>query len=100
MTIGSDGVFNPIMFEPSNAWWRGSYFPGPHELNSAFSPGSSAGDNATIAPMFRSVFAHPSSRLPMPFANDLSTDEWQSAHVTPTLFSAPDSTLPTTPTTE
>src|SRR5207237_249218 len=47
----------------------------------------SAGDSATIAPTFRSVLAHPSRRLPMPGANESSTDEWHSAHVMPTFVS-------------
>ena len=72
---------------PSNAWWRGSYLPGPQALNSALVAASSAGERATIAPTFRSVFAHPSSRRPIPVANELSTEEWQSAQVMPTLVS-------------
>ena len=28
-TIGSEGVFSDRRFVPSNAWWRGSYCPGP-----------------------------------------------------------------------
>ena len=72
---------------PSNAWWRGSYLPGPQALNSALVASSSAGERATIAPTFRSVFAHPSSRLPMPVVKELSTEEWQRAHVMPTLVS-------------
>ena len=35
MTIGSDGLFSGMRFVPSNAWWRGSYLPGPQALNSA-----------------------------------------------------------------
>ena len=72
---------------PSNAWWRGSYFPGPQALNSALVATSSAGERATIAPTFRSMLAQPSSRLPIPGANELSTEEWQRAHVIPTLVS-------------
>ena len=46
------------------------------------------------------MFAQPSSRWPMPGANELSTEEWQSAQVMPTLVSCPASlTLPRTPTT-
>ncbi len=53
-----------------------------------------------MAPTFRSVFAHPSRRLPMPSANESSTDEWHNAQVMPTLVSCPELlTLPTTPTT-
>ena len=85
MTIGSEGLFSDSRFVPSNAWWRGSYLPGPQALNSAFVASSSAGDRATIAPTFRSVFAHPSSRLPIPVVKELSTEEWQRAHVMPTL---------------
>src|SRR6202521_6338080 len=84
-TIGSEGLFSGRRFVPSNAWWRGSYLPGPQVLNSALVAASSAGERATIAPTFRSVLAHPSSRLPIPGANELSTDEWQSAQVMPTL---------------
>ena len=40
-----------------------------------------------MAPTFRSRFGHPSSRLPMPVVNELSTVEWHSAHVMPTLVS-------------
>src|SRR4051794_8025107 len=100
MTMGSDGLFRDMSCVPSNAWWRGSYLPGPHVLNSALVAASSAGDRATIAPTLRSVFAHPSSRRPMPFASELSTDEWHSAHVIPTLVSCPPLlTVPRTPTT-
>src|SRR5262245_3710717 len=42
-----------------------------------------------ISPTLRSRFAQPSSRAPMPGANESSTVLWQSAHVMPT-----DSTLP------
>src|SRR5687767_4891783 len=89
MTIGSDGVFNATMLFPSNAWCRGSYLPGPHARNSALVASSRAGDSATMAPTFRSVFAHPSIRLPIDGANELSTDEWQRAHVIPTFVSLP-----------
>jgi len=65
------------MSRPSKAWCRGSYLPGPQVLNSAFVASSNAGDSATIAPTFRSVFAHPSSRFPIPGANESSTDEAQ-----------------------
>jgi hypothetical protein len=37
--------------------------------------GSSAGESATIAPTFKFVFAHPSSRLPIPVVRELSTEE-------------------------
>ena len=85
---------------PSNAWWRGSYLPGPQALNSALVAASSAGERATIAPTFRSMLAQPSSRLPIPGANELSTEEWQRAQVMPTLVSCPRSlTFPCTPTT-
>ncbi len=67
----------------------------PQVLNSALRASSSAGERATIAPTFRSTFAHPSSRFPMPAVRELSTEEWQSAHVMPTLVSWPVSlTLP------
>ena len=87
ITIGSDGLFSGMMFVPSKAWCRGSYFPGPQALNSALVASSNAGERATIAPTFRSVFAHPSIRRPMPFAKESSTDEWHSAHVMPTRVS-------------
>jgi hypothetical protein len=54
-------------------------------LNPVFVAASSAGDRATIAPTFRSVFAHQYSRLPLPVVNELSTDEWHRAQVMPTL---------------
>jgi hypothetical protein len=38
------------------------------------------GARDVIAPTFRSRLAQPSSRLPMPGANELSTVEWQNAH--------------------
>ncbi len=53
-----------------------------------------------IAPTSRSRFGQPSSRRPMPAANELSTVEWQSAQVIPTrvrVWLA--STSPTTPNT-
>jgi hypothetical protein len=34
-----------------------------------------SGDNPTIAPTFRSRFAHPSNRRPIPGANESSTVE-------------------------
>jgi hypothetical protein len=86
MTIGSEELFSEKRFAPSNAWCRGSYLPGPQFLNSALKA-SSAGERPRIKPTFRSVFAHPSSRLPMPVVKELSTEEWQSAHVMPTLVS-------------
>ena len=60
------GLFSGRRFVPSNAWCRGSYLPGPHVRELRLGASSSAGDSATIAPTFRSVFAHPSSRLPIP----------------------------------
>ena len=100
MTIGSDGLFSGMILNPSNAWCLGSYLPGPQFLNSAFVASSSAGESATIAPTFRSVFAHPSRRFPIPGAKESSTYEWHSAHVTPTFVSWPAaSTVPFTPTT-
>ena len=64
MIIGGENLFRESRFVPSKA-----------------------GERATIAPTFRSVFAHPSSRLPMPVAKELSTEEWHRAHVMPTLGS-------------
>ena len=57
-----------------------------------------------IAPGLRSRFGQPSSRAPIPGANELSTVEWQSAQVIPTRVSvsvpsAPVVTVPWTPTT-
>src|SRR4029078_13664758 len=78
----------------------GSYIPGPHELYTAFCAAVSAGDSATIAPTFSVRLGHPSRRDTIAGANELSTVEWQNAHVMPTrvsvLFA---STCPTTPTT-
>ena len=53
-----------------------------------------AGDNAMIAPTFRSRFGHPSSRLPMPGAKELSTVEWHNAQVVPTLLRLQDIVFP------
>ena len=44
------------------------------------------GASVTIAPTFRSRFGKPSSRLPMPRANELSTVERQKAHWMPVEF--------------
>src|SRR4051794_3944612 len=44
------GVLFPSMLN------RGSYLPGPHELYTAFWAGVIAGDNAMIAPTFKSRF--------------------------------------------
>ena len=38
------------------------------------------GARETISPTFRSRFAHPSRRCPIPWVRELSTVEWQSAH--------------------
>src|SRR5688500_12920785 len=99
MTIGSEGEFKMRMAFPSNAWWRGSYFPGPHWRNSVLSSAPMTGEAATIAPTFKSTLAHPSIRRPMLGANESSTDEWHSAHVIPRLVSWPAFTVPLTPTT-
>src|SRR4051812_38262874 len=94
----TSGVFCPSMLN------RGSYFPGPQELYTAFASAGTAADDAMIAPGLRSWFGHPSSRWPMPGADELSTVEWHRAQVTPTLerWSCPftGSTVPTMPTTE
>src|SRR3954447_7485890 len=87
ITTGRDGVLRATIFVPSNAWCRGSYFPGPQVMNSAFVAASNAGDSAAIAPTFKSLLAHPSRRCPIPGASESSTDEWHSAHVIPTLVS-------------
>ena len=42
------------------------------------------GASETIAPTFRSWLGQPSSRRPIPGANELSTVEWQTAQVRPT----------------
>ena len=61
---------------------------------------SSAGDNETMVPTSSVVFAHPSSRWPIPASNESSTVEWQSAQVMPTLVTCPASfTVPLRPTT-
>src|SRR5215208_7691975 len=66
---------------------RGSNRPDPHELYTAFCALARAGDNAIMAPGFKSRLDQPSSRLPTPAATALSTVEWQMAHVIPTDFS-------------
>jgi hypothetical protein len=43
----------------------GIIFTWAQALNALFVASSNAGDRATIAPTFRSVFAHPSSGLPI-----------------------------------
>src|SRR5690349_11853089 len=66
----------------------------------ALAAAGSAGDRATMAPTLRSWLGQPSSRWPMPGANELSTVEWQSAQVMPTLVRVLlASTWPMTPTT-
>ena len=87
-----------------------SNLPGPQLARTARTvsvdtPSSSAngcrlGDRPMIAPTFKSRAGHPSSRWPMPGANELSTVEWQSAHWMPMLFKPPFPSLkPVTPTT-
>src|SRR5688572_26628219 len=71
------GVFSPSKLI------LGSYLPGPQVFRIALVAASTAGDSATIAPGFSVVFAQPSSRLPIPGANELSTVEWQIAQVMP-----------------
>src|SRR5690348_15054435 len=86
-------------FLPSKLY-RGSYLPAPHELYTAFCAAESAGDSAMIAPGLRSRLGQPSSREPMPGAMRLSTVEWQSAHVMPSLVMLLlESTVAFTPTT-
>src|SRR5689334_12171106 len=88
------GMFLPSMLK------RGSYIPGPHDSYTARCAGVMAAESETILPTFRSRFGQPSRRCPMPVANELSTVEWQSAHVMPTLVRLLlASTLPITPTT-
>src|SRR3954454_9795806 len=58
------------------------------------------GARLTIAPTFRSRFAQPSSRCPMPGAKESSTAVWQAAQVMPTEVRLPASSkIPLTPTT-
>src|SRR4030095_3964164 len=45
----TSGVFRPSMLK------RGSYFPGPHDRNTAFCAGVTTGDSAIMAPTVRSV---------------------------------------------
>src|SRR6185503_1623608 len=76
-----------------------SNLPGPQLLNtlrtaasstpSNCANGATLGANAMISPTFRSRFAQPSSRAPIPGANELSTVLWHNAQVIPT-----DSTFP------
>src|SRR5262245_26681043 len=63
--------------------------------------GFSVGAAATIAPTFRSRFGQPSSRRPMPLANESSTVEWQSADwmARPVIFLVLLSKMPVSPTT-
>src|SRR6266704_5304320 len=60
-----------------------SYFPGPHELNTALTAAGRTGERATIAPTFKSRFGSPSSRRPTPGATELSTVDGHKAHVMP-----------------
>ena len=75
----------------------------PGVEDAAFVAASTAGDSAMIAPGLRSRLGQPSSRLPMPGANELSTVEWHSAQVMPTRVSGSTpltvSTVPLRPTT-
>src|SRR6476660_7379646 len=71
-------------------------FPGPHLprtlLNvasltcSIFAIGCALSVSEIIAPTLRSLLGHPSRRLPIPGAKELSTVEWQDAHVMPSAF--------------
>src|SRR5215813_338959 len=87
-----------------------SNLPGPHELRtfctvatsvcSSVAKGCRFGASPMMAPTFRSRLAQPSSRWPMPWARELSTVEWHSAHSMPTEFRLPLlSKKPLTPTT-
>ena len=51
--------------------------------------GARLGASETIRPTFRSWFGQPSSRLPIPGANESSTVEWQRAQVMPIELSEP-----------
>ena len=90
------------LLRPSTLW-RGSNLPAPQELRVTFVAASRAGDRAMMAPGLRSRLGQPSSRLPMPGANELSTVEWHSAQVMPTRVSVSTpltvSTVPLRPTT-
>jgi hypothetical protein len=70
---------------PLKAWCRGSYFPGPHVLNSAFVASSSAGESATMRTDVQIGVRPAVETLADAGANESSTDEWHSAHVTPTM---------------
>src|SRR6266536_1304189 len=62
--------------------------------------GCRSGASETIAPTFRSRLAQPSSRWPIPGANELSTVEWHRAHWMPTERRLPpESKKPVRPTT-
>src|SRR5438045_9408071 len=87
-----------------------SYFPGPQLVSTLLSVGTSTpssvatgwrlGASETMAPTFRSRFGHPSRRLPMPGANELSTVERQRAQGMPNDLMPPapyeDALTPTT----
>src|SRR5919204_5879430 len=70
-----------------------SNFPGPQLESTLFSVLTSIlsrsvigflfGARPTMAPTLRSRFGHPSRRLPIPAAKELSTVEWQTAQVSP-----------------
>src|ERR1041385_29574 len=85
ITTGSEGLFRGINVVPLKACRRGSYLPGPQLLKVALSV--TAGERAMMAPTFSVVFGQPSRRLPIPGATELSTVEWHSAQVTPTVRS-------------
>ena len=55
----------------------------PRRPAAGWSNGDRSGASEMIAPTLRSRFGQPSSRLPMPGANESSTVEWQSAHWMP-----------------
>ena len=57
---------------------------------SSSATGARFGASEMILPTLRSRLAQPSSRLPMPGANELSTVEWHSEHRIPTPVSLPD----------
>src|SRR4030095_2002239 len=86
-------------------------FPGPQSPRTFRKVGSSTCNisaigfalsvNEIMPPTLRSLFGHPSSRLPIPGAKESSTVEWQTAQVIPIDCKAPLAPkFPFTPTTE
>ena len=88
ISVAADPAVRPERLAVENS--SASNLPGPQLVRTVRTVGSldrssvatalRSGDRPTIAPTFRSRFAQPSSRWPMPGANESSTVEWHSAH--------------------